>query len=107
MRKPSWLILSDCPNAFNTVERTAVLAETTACVPVLTPFIAKCYAERNAPVCYQIDSGERRNIESSSGVQQGYAMGPALFRMPLLPVRKRVRGEFEPRGIKPLPTSIA
>ncbi|CAN0538202.1 unnamed protein product, partial [Scytosiphon promiscuus] len=43
---------------------------------------------------------ERRNIDCSSGLQQGYTMGPALFCMPLLPVLKRTREEFEPRGIE-------
>ncbi|CAN0328772.1 unnamed protein product, partial [Scytosiphon promiscuus] len=96
----NWLILTDCSNAFNTVKRTAVLAEAATCVPALTPFIAKCYGERPAPVFFQMDSGERRKIECSSGVQQGDAMGPALFCMPLLPVLKRVREEFEPRGVE-------
>ena len=45
-------------------------------------------------------SGERRKIDCSSGVQQGDAMGPALFCMPLLPVLKRTRAEFEPRGVE-------
>ena len=98
----NWLILTDCSNAFNTVKRTAVLAEAVTSVPVLTPFIAKCYGERLARVLvfFQMDSGERRNIECSSGVQQGDAMGPALSCVPLLPVLKRIREEFEPRGVE-------
>ena len=88
------LILSDCSNAFNTVKRAVVLAEAATCVPALTPFIAKCYRERPDHVLFQMDSGERRKIECSSGVQQGDAMGPALFCMPLLPVLKRIREEF-------------
>ena len=43
-----WLILTDCSNAFNTVKRTAALAEAATCVPALTPFVAKCYGERSA-----------------------------------------------------------
>ena len=39
----NWLVLTDCPNAFNTVKRTAVLAEAANCVPALTPFVAKCW----------------------------------------------------------------
>ncbi|CAN0536487.1 unnamed protein product, partial [Scytosiphon promiscuus] len=96
------LILTDCSNAFNTIKRTAVLAEAATCGPALTPFIEKCsYGERPAPVFFQIDSGERRKIERSSGVQQkGNAMGPALFCMPPLPVLKQAREEFEPRGVE-------
>ena len=81
----NWLILSDCSNTFITVKSTAVLAEAATCVPALTPFIAKCYGERPAPVFFQMDSGERRKIECSSGVQRGDAMDPALFCMSLLP----------------------
>ena len=49
---------------------------------------------------FQMESGERRKIHCSSGVQQGDAMGPALFCMPLLPVLKRTRAEFEPRDVE-------
>ena len=34
------LILTDCSNAFNTVKRTAMLAEAATCMPALTPFVA-------------------------------------------------------------------
>ena len=90
-RGENWLILTDCSNAFNTVKWTAVLAEAATCVPALTPFVAKCYGERLAPVFFQMDSGERRRIDCSSGVQQGDATELALFCMPLLPVLKRTR----------------
>ena len=96
----NWLTLTDCSNAFNTVKRTAMLAEAATCVPALTPFVAKCYGEMSAPVFFQMESGERPKIDCSSGVQQGDAMGPALFCMPLLPVLKRTRAEFEPRGVE-------
>ena len=46
-----WLNLADCFNAFNTVKRTAMLAEAAACVPALTPFVAKCHGEISAPPC--------------------------------------------------------
>ena len=96
----NWLILTDCANAFNTVKRTAMLAEAAICVPALTPFVAKCYGEMSEPVFFQMESGERRKIDCSCGVQQGDAMGPTLFCMPLLPVLKRTRAEFEPIGVE-------
>ena len=74
-----WLILTDCSNAFNKAKRTTVLAEAVTCVPALTPFVAKRYGKRSAPVFFQMDSGERRKIDCPSGVQQGDVMGPALF----------------------------
>ena len=69
-------------------------------MPALTPFVEKCYGERPAPVFFQKDSGERQKIEFANGVHQGDAMGPALFCMSLLPVLKRIREEFEPRGVE-------
>ena len=47
-----------------------------------------------------MDSGERRKTDCSKGVQQGDAMGPALFCMPLLLVLKRVREKIELRGVE-------
>ena len=96
----NWLILTYCSNAFNTVKRTAVLAEAATCMPAPTPFVAKCYGERSATVFFQMDSGERRKMDCSSGVQQANAMGPALFCVPLLPVLKRTREEFEQRRVE-------
>ena len=95
-----WLIFTDCSNTFNTVKRTAMLAEAATCVPALTRFVAKCKGEMSASVFFLMESGERRKIDCSSGVQQGSAMGPALFCMPLLPVLKRTRAEFEARGVE-------
>ena len=48
----NWLIVTDCSNAFNTVDRTAVLAEAATRVPALKPFVAKCYRERYATVFF-------------------------------------------------------
>ena len=77
-----------------------MLAEAAICAPALTPFVAKCYGEMSTPVFFQMESGKSRKIDCSSGVQQGDAMGPVLFCMPLLPVLKRTWAEFEPRGIE-------
>ena len=93
-------MLTDCSSAFNTVKRTAVLAETGFCVPALIPFVAKCYGERSAPVFFQMESGERRKVVCSSGVQSEGAIGPALFCMPLLAVLKQIRADFEPRRVE-------
>ena len=95
-----WLILADCSNVFKAVKRTAVLTGVGTCVPVLTPVVAKCYGERFAPMFFQMDSGERRKIDCSSGAPQGDAVGPALFCMPLLPVLNRTPEEFEPKGVE-------
>ena len=96
----NWLVLTDCSNAFNTVKRTAVLAETTNCVPALTPFVAKYYGTRPADVFLRMDSGETRTIACSNGVQQGYPTRPAVFYLALRPGLKRLREEFEREGVE-------
>ena len=80
-----WLILMDCSNTFNTVKRRRSRRRPLACRHSRR-FVAKCYGERPPTVFFQTDSGERRKIDCSSRVQQGDAMGLALFCMPLLPV---------------------
>ena len=37
-----WLVVTDYSNAFNAVNRTAVLAGMTNCMPAITSFVAKC-----------------------------------------------------------------
>ena len=96
----NWLILMDCFNAFSTVKLTAVLAVVATCMSALTPFVVKCYGEICAPVFFQMDSGERRKIDCSTGMQQEDAMRRAVFCMPLLPVLKRTREEFEPKVVE-------
>lgn len=61
-------MLADCSGAFNTVKLTAVLIEAATCAPALMPFVTKRSGEKRAATFYQMDSGERRNIDSSSCV---------------------------------------
>ena len=53
----NWLVLTDCSNAFNTVTRTAVLAEVANCVPAPTPVVPKCYGTRPSDVFFRTNSG--------------------------------------------------
>ena len=85
----NWLVLTDCSNAFNTVKRTAVLAEAANCVPALMPFVSKCYGTRPANVFFRMDPEETRTIACSSGGHQGDPMGPAMFFLALRPGLKR------------------
>ena len=71
----TWLVLTDCSNAFNTVERTAVLAEAANCMPALRLFVAKYYSTRSAGMSFRMDSGETRAIACSCGIPQGDLMG--------------------------------
>ena len=75
----TWLILTDCSNAFNTVKQMVVFTEAATCVPALTPFVAKSDGERSAPVFFQIDPGERRKIDCSSGCNKGTPWGRRCF----------------------------
>ncbi|CAM9612988.1 unnamed protein product, partial [Laminaria digitata] len=94
------LVLTDFPNAFKAVKRTAVLKEVANCVPALTPSVAICYGTRPPDVFLPMDSEETRTISCSSGVQQGDTMGPALFCLALRPGLKRFRQEFEGEGVE-------
>lgn len=56
-------VLTDRSNAFNPVNRTAVLEETANCVLALTPFIlANCYGARPGGALSRTDSGETRTV---------------------------------------------
>ena len=77
-----------------------MLEELPTRAPGLAPFVAKCYGGKPADVLFTMESGERRNIPSSTGVQQGDALGPALFCMPLGTVMEKVREIYEPKGVE-------
>ena len=79
-----------------------MLAEAATCEPALTLFVTFLHGDTPAPVFLQMESRDTRKIDCSSGVQQGGDMGPALFCMPLLPVLKGTRAEFDPRGVEAL-----
>ena len=85
------IIQTDASSAFNSVLRKPILEQVAVSTPALTGFVTKCYSER--PTSVFLDSGERIKLECSLWVQQGDAMGPALFCLPLRPVLVRVREE--------------
>ncbi|CAN0521080.1 unnamed protein product, partial [Laminaria digitata] len=92
----NWLVLTDCPNAFNAVKRTTVLKEVANCVPALTPSVAKCYGTRPCSLA----GSTYQAIACSNGVQQGDPMGPAMFCLALRSGLKRFRQEFEGEGVE-------
>ena len=94
-----WVVGLDCSNAFNTVKRTAVFKEITRVAPRLAPLVAKCYGGPPADVFFELDSGERRTIASKTGVQQGDALGPALFCMPVGTAMRSTREAFGELGV--------
>ena len=96
----NWVVLTDCFNGFHDVKRTAVLSEAANCVPALTMFVTKCYGTKTAEVLYRMESGETRTIASSSDVQRGDPMGPAMFGLTLRPGLKCIREKFEVKGME-------
>ena len=95
----NWLVLTDCSNLINTIERTAVLAEAANNVPACTMFVSKCYGTRTVEVLSRMDSGETRTITSSSDVKRGDPMGAAMFSQALRPGLTRFREKVELKGI--------
>lgn len=68
-------VVTNCSNAFNTVNRKALLAEVAHCVPALTPFAAKRYDAR--PACVRCWDGFRGDPDDRL-VQRGPTGGPTL-----------------------------
>ena len=85
-----WVIQTDCSNAFNTAKRTAIMAQAAKSTPDLVEYVARCYDEIPAKAVFEMDSGERRTIECTTGVQQGDRMGPPLFCLVLVPIIQKL-----------------
>ena len=60
----------DLKNAFNSIDRSKMLAEIKARTPLLYPYAAVCYSDNN------LIFGSGYELESSRGVQQGDVCGP-------------------------------
>jgi hypothetical protein len=69
------LVTLDLENAFNSVDRSAILAAARRVVPSLAPWMDFCYRSQSHLVL-----GDRR-IASARGVQQGDPLGPLLFSL--------------------------
>ncbi|CAN0359962.1 unnamed protein product, partial [Scytosiphon promiscuus] len=95
----NWIIQTDCSSAFNTGNRTAIMAQAAKGFPDLVGYIATCYDEIPATAVYEMDSGERRTIECTSGVQQRDGMGPPLFSLILVPIVLKLQVKYEPLGV--------
>ena len=76
----NWIIQTDASNAFNSVLRKPMLQQVSACSPALAGFVAKCYGERPASVCFQMDAGERAKARMLpwGATRRHYGTGPVL-----------------------------
>ena len=69
------LLTVDLQNAFNTVDRSALLHEVRRCLPSCAPWADYCYA---SPPRLLLGG---RVLSSERGVQQGDPLGPAFFSL--------------------------
>lgn len=92
---PSVVLKLDCENAFNQISRTTILSQVAEHFPSLSPWVHACYS---VPSQLFISPGTPP-ILSSSGVQQGDPLAPALYALALQAVLSEVRS-----GLSSLPT---
>ena len=79
------LVKLDFANAFNSVQRDAVLQQVVDHFPALSRWATWCYRQPT-----RLQFGDRV-LSSSSGVQQGDPLGPLLFAAALQPLARELR----------------
>ena len=90
------VVTLDIENAFNSVDRSAILSSVRRVLPCLAPWADFCY--RNDSVLF----ADEHRIGSACGIQQGDPLGPALFAIALQDAIRRAREEADsqhPGGI--------
>jgi len=80
MKSGDVLVKLDFSNAFNTIFRDKLSNEVKDRLPELYPFLYQCYRDDSTLLYNETE------ILSSSGVQQGDPLGPALFSLILQPI---------------------
>lgn len=82
------LLKVDIKNAFNSVDRGAMLAQVKEKVPSIYKFLWQCYSQ-NSKLMY------RNNIlDSAVGCQQGDPLGPVIFSLAIHPIIQRLNSKF-------------
>ena len=93
------LLKIDFSNAFNTVDRAALLRETRLRLPGLSPWAEWCYGHHSRLLFH----GDP--LSSEAGVQQGDPLGPLLFSLALHPALQAARRGGAPDLQPPLVVS--
>ena len=79
----------DFHNAFNTVDRAALLREVRLRLPGLAPWAEWCYGRHSRLLFH------KEALTSEAGVQQGDPLGPLLFALALQPALRAASGSAE------------
>ena len=83
----------DCKNAFNSIDRQAILDELGTKWPSFVDFFWQFYGTP-AELWYRMEDGRTETILSQEGTQQGDAAGPFLFCLGLHPALLKLQQEF-------------
>lgn len=82
------LLKIDVKNAFNSVNRDALLSEIKSNIPELYNYLLHCYAD---PTNLMYRSNE---LSSEVGCQQGDPLGPAIFSLAINPIIQNLASKF-------------
>ncbi|KAI5645635.1 reverse transcriptase (RNA-dependent DNA polymerase) domain-containing protein [Phthorimaea operculella] len=82
------LIKVDVRNAFNSVDRGALLREIKEFLPALFPFLWQCYAAPSNLIY------KDTCIDSTVGCQQGDPLGPAIFSLAIHPIIAKLKSRL-------------
>lgn len=82
------LLKVDVRNAFNSVEREALLTQIKEVVPEIYHYMWQCYGEKTKLVY------RNHLLYSAAGCQQGDPLGPAIFSLAIHPVITKIKSKF-------------
>ncbi len=89
------LLFFDAVNAFNSVKRSSILRGISVCAPTFIPYFNTFYSMPSKAVCYSQTGSPVREINMSTGVQQGCVAGSLFYCAAVeIDVLRGLREEF-------------